>query len=128
MKILTINVIGIPSRSSSDLINADVFQDYDAVVVNPESLDRLYNRIDYHNYDERILTPKFGQFLSVVNRKRREQVIGLLRLGGIVVCFIQPLRQYSYNWRYEGEDRWTYVTNYDWLLKSSDIKTELGEI
>ena len=43
MKILTINVVGIPGGSSSDLIEANVFQDYDAVVVNPSSLDSLYN-------------------------------------------------------------------------------------
>ncbi len=38
MKILTINVIGLPSGSSDNLINARVFQDYDAVVVDPQSL------------------------------------------------------------------------------------------
>jgi len=128
MKIITINVIGIPSGSSYNLIDANVFQDYDAVVVDPESLDRLYDHIDYDNRDERILTPKFGQLLSVVNGKRREQVIGLLQRGGVVVSFMEPLRKYSYNWRYEGEDHWTWVTNYDWLMTPSDIYGELGEI
>jgi hypothetical protein len=107
-----------------------VFQDYDAVVVDPESLDDLYGRrYDlYHNRNDRQLTPEAGYLISSVNQKRREQVIGLLQRGGIVVCFMQPLRSYNYNRRYEGEDHWIYVTNYDWLLKSSDIKTKLGEI
>jgi len=39
MRILTINVIGIPSGSSFNLIEANVFQDYDAVVVGPEGLE-----------------------------------------------------------------------------------------
>lgn len=128
MKILTINVIGIPSGSSYDLFNANVFQDYDAVVVDPESLDWLYGRVDYHDRDESTLTSKFGMIISRVNVKRREQVIGLLQRGGVVVSFMEPLRRYSYNYRYEGEDHWIHITNYDWLLKQSDIEKELGEI
>lgn len=129
MRILTINVIGIPSGSSSDLINANVFQDYNAVVVDPENLERLYGDIvEFYDADERQLTPEVGQVISLVNLQRREQIAGLLQLGGIVVCFMQPLKWYSYNLRVEGEDHWFYITNYDWLLKSSDIKTELGEI
>jgi hypothetical protein len=42
MKILTVNVIGLPSGSSGNLIDARVFQDYDAVVVDPENLDTSY--------------------------------------------------------------------------------------
>jgi len=100
------------------------------VVVDPESLDRLYEHIPnlYDDRDERQLTPEAGYLISSVNDKRREQVIGLLQRGGVVVSFMQPSRSYNYSWRYEGEDHWIYVTNYDWLLKSSNIKTELGEI
>jgi hypothetical protein len=68
-----------------------------------------------------VLTPEAGELISSVNQKRREQVIGLLQRGGIVVCFMQPLRSYNYNWRYEGEDHWIYVTNYGWLLKSTEL-------
>lgn len=130
MKILTINVIGIPSSRSDDLVRANVFQDYDAVVVDPESLESLYGRVSdlYANRDERQLTLEAGFSISSINQKRREQVIGLLQRGGIVVCFMQPLTSYNYNWRYEGEDHWIKVINYDWLLKPSDIKRELGEI
>lgn len=129
MKILTVNVIGIPSSRSDDLIEANVFQDYEAVVVDPQNLERLYgNIVEFYDADERQLTPEVGQVISLVNLQRREQVAGLLKLGGIVVCFMQPLKWYSYNLRVEGEDRWIYITNYAWLLKPSDIKTELGEI
>lgn len=128
MKILTINVIGIPSGSSYNLFDAHVFQDYDAVVVNPESLDGLYGYgcIDYYNHDERILTSKFGQILSATNKKRCEQVNGLLQRGGVVVCFMQPLRSYSYTWRHAEKDRRTYIENYEWL--PDDINSELEEI
>jgi len=129
MKILTVNVIGIPSGQSDTLIEANVFQDYNAVVVNPENLERLYGDIiEFYDADERQLTPEVGQVISLVNLQRREQVASLLKLGGVVVCFMQPLKLYSYNLSVEGEDRWFYTTNYAWLLESSDIKTELGEI
>ena len=99
MKILTINVIGIPNGSSSDLVNANVFQDYDAVVVDPESLDRLYERMPklYADRDERQLTLDAGSLIGSVNQKRREQVNGLLQRGGVVVCFLYPLSQYHYH-------------------------------
>jgi hypothetical protein len=103
MRILTINVVGIPSGSSSDLLEANVFQDYDAVIVNPKNLDDLYvYRNLYHDRNENALTPEAGNIIDRGNQKRREQVAGLLRQGGIVVCFMQPLISYSYNWRYEG--------------------------
>jgi len=124
MKILTINVIGIPNGSDSSLIDANVFQDYDAVVVDPENFGDLYDHIPhglYANREKGVLTPEAGELISSVNQKRREQVIGLLQRGGIVVCFMQPLRSYNYNWRYEGEDHWIYVTNYGWLLKSTEL-------
>jgi len=128
MKILTINVIGIPSSSSSDLIEANIFQDYDAVIIDPESLDKLYNRVDYYNEEENILTPKCAELLAAVNEKRNEQVSGLLQRGGVVVSFMQPLRRCSYVWSYDGEDHWNSVTNYDWLLTPRDLEKELGEI
>ncbi len=128
MKILTINVIGIPSGSSSNLFDAHVFQDYNAVVVNPESLDSIYGhtRDLYHDRDENELTTKAGSLISSVNVKRREQVNGLLQRGGVVVCFMQPLRSYSYTWRYARKDHRIYIENYKWL--PNDINSELEEI
>jgi hypothetical protein len=130
MKILTINVNGIPSSRSDNLIHANVFQDYNAVVVDPENFESLYGHISdlYHDRNERRLALRAGGIISTVNQKRREQVIGLLQRGGIVVCFMQPSISYNYNWCYDGEDHWIYVTNYDWLLKPEDIEKELGEI
>ncbi len=113
MKILTVNVIGIPSGSRGELLGANVFQDYDAIIIDPQSLDNLYGRVEYFRRDEGILSAKNGLILAEVNVKRREQVIGLLQRGGVVVCFMQSLRSYTYNWSYEGADRWNYVTNYD---------------
>jgi len=130
MKILTINVIGIPSGSSYNLIDANVFQDYDAVVVDPENLDTLYGHggVDYSNRENGILTSESGKILSAINNKRREQVNGLLQRGGIIACFLEPLKEYSYKWRYQGKDRSSSETNYDWLMTPWDINRELGEI
>ncbi len=130
MKILTINVIGIPSGSSYNLIDANVFQDYDAVVVDPENLDTLYGhgRVDYSNRENGILTSESGKILSAINNKRCEQVNGLLQRGGIIACFLEPLKEYSYKWRYQGKDRSSSETNYDWLMTPWDINRELGEI
>lgn len=129
MKILTINVIGIPSGLSSDLVNANVFQDYDAVVVDPDSFDHLYEPIRHYIYsdrDKRILTTESWELISEVNKKRREQVNGLLQRAGVVVCFLEPLRNYSYKRRHQGRDYWSSKTNYDWLME--DIDSELGGI
>lgn len=130
MKILTINVIGIPSGSSDNLINARVFQDYDAVVVDPENLDTLYGhgRVDYSNRENGILTSESGDILSAINEKRREQVNGLLQRGGVVVCFLYPLMEYTYKRRHQGKDYRSSETNYDWLMTLYDIRRELGEI
>ena len=130
MKILTVNVIGLPSGSSDNLIDARVFQDYDAVVVDPENLDTSYGhgRVDYSNRENGILTSESGGILSAINKKRREQVNGLLQRGGIIACFLEPLKEYSYKWRYQGKDRSCSETNYDWLMTLSDIYREVGEI
>lgn len=130
MKILTINVIGIPSGSSSDLIAANVFQDYDAVVVDPQNLDTLHGhgRVGYSNYDKGTLTKVSADILEEIDEKRREQVNGLLQRGGIIVCFLEPMREYKYNWHSQGKDHEFSKTNYDWLMTPRDIHMELEEI
>jgi len=130
MEILTVNVIGIPSGSSYDLTDARVFQDYDAVVVDPENLDTLYGhgRVDYSNRENGILTSESLDILSAINEKRREQVNGLLQRGGIIVCFLEPLREYRCRRHHQGKDYWYYRTNYDWLMEPAHIRKELGEI
>jgi hypothetical protein len=124
MKILTINVIGIPSGSDSNLIDANVFQDYDAVVVDPESLFSLYGSIEYYDRDEGLLTSNFGRRLFAWNIKRHEQIKGLLQRGGVIVCFMEPKVTYYY----ESEGSKIGITNYDWLLTPKDIMSELGGI
>jgi len=128
MRILTINVMGIPSGSSSDLVSANVFQDYNALVVNPISLESLwgYNYFEYYNPDDRTLTSKSGEISSRLSVKRGKQVIGLLKRGGVVVCFMQPLIRYTYKHYYQGKERQSNVTNYDWLPE--DIYSESGTI
>jgi len=131
MKILTINVIGIPSGSSSDLINANMFQDYEAVVIDPEGLDRLYGhaRYDlYEDYDKRQLSLEVGSILPAVNKSRREQVNGLLQRGGIVVCFMESMVRAYYEYSIEGEEHYTWVTNYDWLFQIEYLERDLGKI
>lgn len=131
MKILTINVIGIPSGSSSDLINANMFQDYEAVVIDPEGLDRLYGhaRYDlYEDYDKRQLSLEVGSIFPAVNKSRREQVNGLLQRGGIVVCFMESVVRAYYEYSIEGEEHYTWVTNYDWLFQIEYLERDLGKI
>jgi len=107
-----------------------VFQDYDAVVVNPENLESLYGygRIKYENVDKRVLTTEYGNILSSINEKRREQVTGLLGRGGVIVCFLQPLRLYRYEDTFQGKLINSRVTNYDWLLTERNIDEELEKI
>lgn len=38
MKILTINVLGIPSGQSGNLIDSNVLLDYNAVIVDPNNI------------------------------------------------------------------------------------------
>ncbi len=128
MRILTVDIKGIPSGERNNLREADVFQDYDAILINPESLDVIYEMLS-NEYDKTdLLTDEAGAKITSVNIKRREQVQALLQRGGIVVCFTQSVKVVSFSLRIEGEDYWYTITNYDWLLKPEDIKNELGEI
>jgi hypothetical protein len=124
MEILTINVTGIPSGSSSNLIRANVFEDYDAIVVDPEDLSDLFGAIDYYNCAKNTLTPEFGENLFVWSIKRQIEAMGLLQKGGVVVCFMQRVAHYSYH--HEGEEQ--ELTNYDWLLSRKTRNDELGGI
>jgi hypothetical protein len=130
MKILTINVIGIPSGSDSNLIDADVFQDYEAVVVNPINLDRLYGigRISYANSEDRVLILEDGRITSTMNGRRHDEIKGLLQRGGVVVCFLEPILKYTYKRKHQGKDYIFTITNYDWLIESNNMYSELGTI
>jgi len=130
MKILTINVTGIPSGSASNLLDAFVFQDYEAIVVDPINLDSLYGigRISYSNSDARILTPEHGSIISTINERRHDEIKGLLQRGGVVVCFLEPILKYIYKWRHQGKEYTSSITNYDWLIEASDMYSKLGEI
>jgi len=128
MKVLTVNVIGIPSGSGYNLVSANVFQDYDAMVVNPENFERLYGIISYHDRDTNFLSSDFGEHLDALNIRRLEEINGLLKRGGVVVCFMKPSIDYHYDSRYGGKTRRFYRTNYDWLIEPSDMRAELGEI
>jgi hypothetical protein len=131
MKILTVNIIGIPSARSDDLIDANVFQDYDAVVVDPENMERLYDQSRhelYDDYDEGQLNSNKGRILVALNVDRRKQAKGLLQRGGVIVCFMEPMVRSYFKYNIEGEEHFISVTNYDWLIQSSEIEKELGGI
>ncbi len=76
------------------------------------------------NPDEGKIDCETGELIHSVNDRRRQEVDGLLQRGGVLVCFMQPLMTHSYICRRKGEDRWHFVTNYDWLPEH----TELPEI
>ena len=59
MKILAIGLYGIPSATNHDLISADVFQDYDTLVVNPSNLHTLYGE-----YTKSIFATKQEDFIT----------------------------------------------------------------
>jgi len=125
MKILTVNVIGIPSGSSDDLTDSNVFQDYDAIVVNPESLEDLYGSSAVNYVSDGSLMRETGLHILRTNIGRRTQVDALLQRGGAVICFLQPLVNRGCDF---GNENRIWFTNYDWLLKSSDVERELRTI
>jgi len=128
MRVLAINVSGIPSSSHSNLMDANVFQDYDAVVVYPEDFDALYGDIDFERGRLETITSQAGIGLSRINARRREEVCSLLKRGGIVVCFMLPISFVSFSMRHDGEDRWFVISNYDWLFTEADRRDKLGDI
>lgn len=128
MKILTIDVPGIPCGSDSDLVNTNVFQDYDAIVVNPRNMESLYKHVSYLYRDQTVLDSEYGKLIEQVNNRRRKEVLGLLRRGGVVVCFLQPLHSYTYQIHRQGHDYKFTITNYDWLFDDSDRIEQLGNI
>lgn len=91
MRVLAINVWGIPGASNSDLVNANVFQDYDAVVVYPEGFNALYGSRDFNDEQLQSVTRQIGTTIADVNEKRREELRILLKRAGVVVCFMLPM-------------------------------------
>lgn len=128
MKILTIAVAGIPSGLYTNLTMANVFQDYDAIVVAPDCLESLYENVHYKQRDKNVLDSEYGQSVQKMNARRRKEVHDLLRRGGVVVCFLWPLRSYQYVKHHSGKDYKYTITNFDWLFGDSDRLDELGDI
>jgi len=121
IRILSVGIYGLPSGENRDFEYANVLQDYDAVVVNPNRIETLFNdrRIKYRNAGRFILDSENAQFLLNQSHKRRREIQGLLEKGGIVIVFMQPILRYPY-----GEDH--NITNYDWLIDRSSMSRELG--
>ena len=129
MKILTINVLGIPNGSDSNLIEANVFQDYDAIVIDPKNLDVLYGPMEYKSHDTNVLEPEWGEALVELNSRRREEAHGLLKRGGTIVCFMEPMNWCSFYLQSSKREYRQYrMSNYNWLFSSSELESELGVI
>jgi len=140
MKILCVGVTGLPSGVESDLSEAKVFQGYDAVVVNPKDFITLYFKLYLDRFREFHDRPDGGTTLESsvwdivksINKRRIKEADGLLELGGILICFMEPLIQGSC-WHGTG----TYgtkeeMTNYDWLgstvaFEKYDLELGFGE-
>ena len=128
MRILAVDVWGIPGASNCHLLDANVFQDYDAVVVSPESFDHLYGPVDFGRHGAQDIPSGTGLALRCHNKARRNEIDSLLRRGGIVVCFMLPVSVLRFSLRYEGGDGWFSVSNYDWLFADDTRREQLGDI
>lgn len=125
MRILSVGLSGIPSATNHDLISADVFQDYEALVVNPSSLHTLYGA-----YTESIFATKqddsttnsFTSFAKNVNAARRDQVKGLMNKNGALICLLHPIM------RWRAADAKRTISNYEWLFTDSEIFQQFNNI
>ena len=126
MRVLTINVWGIPGAPTSDLVNANVFQDYDAVVVYPEGFSALYGNMGFNDERFQSISHQKATTIADVNQRRREELRILLKRAGVVVCFMLPMSFVHYSVSSRDRDRLAYISNYDWLFK--DVRDELGNI
>ncbi|MGA2769163.1 MAG: hypothetical protein ABSF24_12765 [Candidatus Bathyarchaeia archaeon] len=130
MRSLTIHVPGIPDSDASNLVEAHVFQDYDAIVVDPESFYYLYGKeaSEKSSRYDNVLTHDFGGLCVEVNNRRHNEVHSLLDLGGVLICVLRPLVIKSFSVSYDGEEQWYQMTNYDWLFERKQMASELGDI
>ena len=128
MKVLAINIFGIPGAFTSNLVDSNVFQDYDAVVVYPEGFNALYGNMDFNDEQLQTVTRQIGSTLSDINETRREELRILLKRAGVVVCFMSPMSFVHYSVGHDGRDHSFYISNYDWLFTKVDRSDELGDI
>jgi len=126
MRVLAINVWGIPGASHSDLVNANVFQDYDAVVVYPEGFSVLYGNMSFNDEQLQSINRQNGTAIAGVNGRRREEIRILLKRAGVVICFMLPMSFIHYSVRYNNRDRSVFISNYDWLF--TDARDDPGDI
>ena len=123
MKILTINIDGIPDSDNREMHRATVFQDYDVIVVDPRSVYRLYyNDVKYESPPW--LTTVSGRMIRGFNFRRYAEIRGALHLGATVVCLVRPLEINGFR---DGNEQ-PFVTNYDWLFTINDMVAELGDL
>jgi hypothetical protein len=133
MRVLAINVWGIPGASTSDLVNANVIQDYDAVVVYPKGFSALYDNSGFNDEQSQTVTSQIGRNLANINDRRREELRILFKRAGVVVCFMLPMSFVHYSYKYTtsgaaSRDRTVYISNYDWLFTGEDRSDALGRI
>jgi hypothetical protein len=124
MKILAIGIHSIPGTTDSNLIQSNVFEDYDAVIVNPDSLYALYGD-KYRTHDEShraFLDEDFASYATQVNSVRHEQARGLMQKNGLIICFLQPPMVWT------DPSQRQILTNYDWLFHTDEIAVQFNEI
>lgn len=124
MKILAIGLYGIPGSIDSDLVNSNVFEDYDVVIVNPDSLTTLYSHkfMIYDESNDRFLHKEFASYANHLNTVRHEQVKGLIKNNGLIICFLQPFKVW------QDATLQQSITNYDWLFNYGEIHKQFGSI
>jgi hypothetical protein len=88
----------------------------------------LYGTVDYQNSGKRILNTTYGKAIDRLNERRQNEVRGILRSGGIIVCLLEPVQVYRYEDIFQGLYIKEEITNYDWLFTSKEREHELGEI
>lgn len=120
MRILSIGILGLPSGVGGDLATAHVFHNYNAVVVNPQDLETLYEQYGitghlYYYGSEGLLASEAALDIKRINETRSAELERLLEMGGVLVCFMQPVVDYWYEELPRDREEFGRITNYDWL-------------
>jgi len=116
MKLLCVNHYWIEDSEQSNFVDANVFQDYHAIVIDPVTVEDLFGFPAFRNPEDMDLD--MGKRINGLLQGRRTQVNGFLQKGGILVCFLRPMRVYKYR-PYTPDETFS---NYHWLFDNWDLQ------